>query len=47
MTKDLVRLQSLKVEMEVTKLMKLKKKYRKQRKLLKKHKRSAKNTSSD
>ena len=35
-TKDLVRMQSLKVEMEVTKLMKLKKKYRRQRKLLKK-----------
>ncbi len=47
MTKDLIRLQSLKVEMEVTKLMKLKKKYRKQRKLLKKQKRSARDTSSD
>jgi hypothetical protein len=47
MTKDLVRLQSLKVELEVTKLMKFKKKYRKQRKLLKKQKKSAKDTSSD
>jgi len=37
-TKDLVRMQSLKVEMEVTRLMKLKKKYRRQRKLLKKQK---------
>jgi len=46
-TKDLVRLQSLKVEMEVTKLMKLKKKYKKQSKLIKKPKRSAKDTSSD
>ena len=47
MTKDLVRLQSLKVELEVTKLMKFKKKYRKQRKLLKKQSKSAKDTSSD
>jgi hypothetical protein len=37
-TKDLVRLQSLKVELEVSKLMKLKEKYRKQKKLLKKQK---------
>ena len=37
-TKDLVRMQSLKVEIEVSKLMKLKKKYKRQRKLLKKQK---------
>ena len=37
-TKDLVRMQSLRVEIEVSKLMKLKKKYRRQRKLLKKQK---------
>ncbi len=37
-TKDLVRLQSLKVEVEVSKLMRLKKKYRRQRRLLKKQK---------
>jgi hypothetical protein len=37
-TKDLVRMQSLKVELEVSKLMKLKEKYRKQKKLLKKQK---------
>jgi len=37
-TKDLVRMQSLKVEIEVSKLMKLKEKYRKQKKLLKKQK---------
>jgi len=46
-TKDIVRLQSLKVEVEVTRLMKLKKKYRKQKKLLKKQRKSAKDTSSD
>ena len=46
-TKDLVRLQSLKVEVEVTKLLKLKKKYRKQKKLLKKLKKSAKAKSGD
>jgi hypothetical protein len=37
-TKDLVRMQALKVEMEVSKLMKLKEKYRKQKKLLRKQK---------
>jgi len=37
-TKDLVRMQSMKVELEVSKLMKLKEKYRKQKKLLKKQK---------
>ena len=47
MTKDAVKLQSLKVEIEVSRLMKLKKKYRKQKKLLKKHKRLARDTSSD
>ena len=46
-TKDIVRLQSLKVEIEVNRLMKLKKKYRKQKKLLKKQKRSTRDTSSD
>ena len=46
-TKDVVRLQSLKVEVEVTRLMKLKKKYRKQRKLLKKQKKLAKTKSGD
>ena len=46
-TKDLVRLQSLKVEVEVTRLLKLKKKYRKQKKLLKKLKKSAKAKSGD
>jgi len=37
-TKDLVRMQAMKVELEVSKLMKLKEKYKKQRKLLKKQK---------
>ena len=37
-TKDLMRLQSLRVEVEVSKLMRLKKKYRRQRRLLKKQK---------
>ena len=46
-TKDIVRLQSLKVEVEVSRLMKLKKKYRKQKKLLKKQKKSTRDTSSD
>jgi len=37
-TKDLVRMQAMKVELEVSKLMKLKEKYKKQKKLLKKQK---------
>jgi hypothetical protein len=37
-TKELVRMQAMKVELEVSKLMRLKKKYRKQKKLLKKQK---------
>jgi len=46
-TKDLVRLQSLKVDVEVTRLLRLKKKYRKVKKLSKKLKKSAKTKSGD
>jgi len=46
-TKNLVRMQSLKVDVEVAKLMRLKKKYRKVKMLSKKMKKSAKTKSGD
>jgi len=47
MTKDRVTLQSMKVELEMNKLMKFKKRYKKERKLQKKQSKSAKDTSSE
>ena len=47
MTKDRVTLQSMKVELEMNKLMKFKKRYKKERKMQKKQSKSAKDTSSE
>ena len=47
MTKDRVTLQSMKVELEMNKLMKFKKRYKKERKLQKKQSKSEKDTSSE
>jgi hypothetical protein len=47
MTKDRVTLQAMKVELEMNKLMKFKKRYKKEKKLLKKQSKSARDTSSE